>query len=152
MERFNERLNRSWWVLRIGLGVGPIIAGIDKYFNFLTNWEMYLSPLATRVIPIAPSTFMHIVGAVEIVAGIIVLTRWTRIGAYIVMAWLIGIAINLVTTGMFYDLAVRDIEIALGAFALSQLSAVREDSRDIAKAVNSAVGQNQFSNLHTKTI
>jgi len=139
-------------VLRIGLGIGPIVAGIDKYFNFLTNWEMYLSPLATKVIPIAPSTFMHIVGAVEIVAGIIVLSRWTRIGAYIVMAWLIGIAINLVTTGMFYDLAVRDVEIALGAFALSQLSAVREDARDVFKAVNSAVSQNQFSNLHTKTI
>jgi len=152
MEPFNERLNRSWWVLRIGLGIGPIVAGIDKYFNFLTNWEMYLSPLATKVIPIAPSTFMHIVGAVEIVAGIIVLLRWTRIGAYIVMAWLIGIAINLVTTGMFYDLAVRDVEIALGAFALSQLSAVRDDARDVFKAVNSAVSQNQFSNLHTKTI
>jgi uncharacterized membrane protein YphA (DoxX/SURF4 family) len=152
MERFNGRLNRSWWVLRIGLGLGPIIAGIDKYFNFLTNWEMYLSPLATKVIPIAPSTFMHIVGAVEIVAGIIVLSRWTRVGAYIVMAWLIGIAINLVTTGMFYDLAVRDVEIALGAFALSQLSAVREDARNVTDAVNSAVSQNQFSNLHTKTI
>ena len=152
MEQFNGRLNKSWWVLRIGLGLGPIIAGIDKYFNFLTNWEMYLSPLATKVIPIAPSTFMHIVGAVEIVAGIIVLTRWTRVGAYIVMAWLIGIAINLVSTGMFFDLAVRDVEIALGAFALSQLSAVREDARDVAKAVNSAVSQNQFSNLHTKTI
>ena len=152
MEQFNGRLNKSWWVLRIGLGLGPIIAGIDKYFNFLTNWEMYLSPLATKVIPIAPSTFMHIVGAVEIVAGIIVLTRWTRIGAYIVMAWLIGIAINLVSTGMFFDLAVRDVEIALGAFALSQLSAVREDARDVAKAVDAAVSQNQFSNLHTKTI
>jgi hypothetical protein len=95
---------------------------------------------------------MHIVGAVEIVAGIIVLSRWTRIGAYIEMAWLIGIAINLVTTGMFFDLAVRDVEIALGAFALSQLSAVREDARDVSKAVNSAVSQNQLSNLHTKTI
>ena len=152
MEQFNGRLNKSWWVLRIGLGLGPIIAGIDKYFNFLTNWEMYLSPLATKVIPIAPSTFMHIVGAVEIVAGIIVLSRWTRVGAYIVMAWLIGIAINLVSTGMFYDLAVRDVEIALGAFALSQLSAVREDARDVAKAVDAAVSQSQFSNLHTKTI
>jgi hypothetical protein len=95
---------------------------------------------------------MHIVGAVEIVAGIIVLSRWTRVGAYIVMAWLIGIAINLLTTGMFYDLAVRDVEIALGAFALSQLSAVREDARDVAKAVNPTVSQNEFSNLHTKTI
>ena len=75
MEQFNGRLNKSWRVLRIGLGLGPIIAGIDKYFNFSTNWEMYLSPLATKVIPIAPSTFMHIVGAVEIVAGIIGVSR-----------------------------------------------------------------------------
>ena len=69
---------------------------------------------------------MHIVGAVEIVAGLIVLSRWTKIGSYIVMAWLICIALNLLTTGMFYDIAVRDLEIAVGAFALSQLSTVRE--------------------------
>lgn len=69
---------------------------------------------------------MHIVGVVEIVAGVLVLSRWTKIGSYIVMLWLIGIAVNLLTTGMFYDIAVRDLEIAVGAFALSQLSTVRE--------------------------
>ncbi len=69
---------------------------------------------------------MHIVGVVEILAGIIVLSKFTRWGAYIVMLWLIGIATNLALTGMFWDLAMRDIEIALGAFALAQLSAVRE--------------------------
>lgn len=71
---------------------------------------------------------MHVVSVVEITAGLIVLSRWTRIGSYVVMAWLIGIAINLVTTGIFYELAVRDIEIAVGAFVLAQLSAVREQS------------------------
>jgi hypothetical protein len=76
-------------------------------------------------LPISTPTFMHIVGLVEIVA-VLVLSRWTRIGSYIVMLWLIGIAINLLTTGMFYDIAVRDLEIAVGAFVLSQLSAVRE--------------------------
>ena len=86
---------------------------------------MYLSPYA-KVVPISTPAFMHIVGLIEIVAGVLVLSRWTRIGSYIVMLWLIGIAINLLTTGMFYDIAVRDIEIAVGAFALSQLSAVRE--------------------------
>ena len=119
-------LNRSWWALRIALGVGPIAAGIDKYFNKLTDWGMYLSPVATKVVPVSTATFMHTVGVVEIVAGIIVLSRWTKIGSYIVMAWLLAIAVNLVTTGMFYDLAVRDIEIAVGAFALSQLTALRE--------------------------
>ena len=126
MTGFDRRLNTSWWVLRIGLGVGPIITGLDKYFNKLTDWGMYLSPLATKVVPVSVLTFMHIVGIVEIVAGLIVLSRWTKIGSYIVMLWLLGIAVNLLTTGMFYDLAMRDVEIALGAFVLSQLSAVRE--------------------------
>lgn len=128
MKEFDHRLNAAWWALRIGLGVGPIVAGIDKYFNILTNWEMYLSPVATHLLPVKDTTFMHVVGVVEVIAGIIVLSRWTKIGSYIVGAWLVAIAINLLTTGMFYDLAVRDIEIAIGAFALSQITAVREHS------------------------
>ena len=128
MKELDPRLNAAWWALRIGLGAGPIIAGIDKYFNVLANWEMYLSPIGTRVLPLKDTTFMHAVGVVEIIAGIIVFSRWTKIGSYIVGAWLIAIAINLVSTGMFYDLAVRDVEIAIGAFALCQLSAVRERS------------------------
>jgi uncharacterized membrane protein YphA (DoxX/SURF4 family) len=128
MAAFDARLNLSWWALRIGLGVGPITAGIDKYFNKLTDWTMYLSPLATKVVPISAATFMHIVGVVEIVAGLIVLSRWTRIGSVIVALWLLGIVVNLLTTGMFYDLAMRDVEIAIAAFALSQLSAVRDQN------------------------
>lgn len=69
---------------------------------------------------------MHVVGIIEVIAGLIVLSRWTKIGSYIVMLWLLAIAANLLTTGMFYDLAVRDVEIAVGAFALSQITAVRE--------------------------
>jgi len=126
MKEFDGRLNTVWWTLRMGLGVGPIITGIDKYFNKLTDWGMYLSPLATKVVPVSVATFMHVVGAVEILAGLVVLSRWTKWGSYIVMLWLVGIVLNLLTTGMFYDLAMRDAEIALGAFALSQLSAVRE--------------------------
>jgi len=126
MSAFGNKLDTAWWALRIALGVGPIVAGLDKFFNKLADWQMYLSPLATKVTHLSPSTFMHIVGVVEIIAGIIVLTRFTKFGAYLVMAWLLGIAINLLTTGMFYDLAVRDVEIAVGAFALSQLSAARE--------------------------
>jgi hypothetical protein len=121
-----DRLNISWWALRIGLGVGPIVAGIDKYFNKLADWGMYLSPVATRMIPINSATLMHAIGLVEILAGLIVLSRWTRLGSYIVMGWLLAIAVNLVTTGMFFDLAMRDVEIAVGAFALSQLTALRE--------------------------
>ncbi len=134
MKDFDPRLNVAWWALRIGLGVGPILAGLDKYFNILTNWEMYLSPIATRVLPVKDTTFMHMVGIIEIIAGIIVLSRWTKVGSYVIGLWLIAIAINLATTGMFYDLAVRDVEIAIGAFALSQLTAVREGSMLVAES------------------
>lgn len=126
MKGFDNHLNAGWWALKIGLGVGPIITGTDKYFNKLTDWSMYLSPLATKVVPISSGAFMHIVGVVEIIAGLIVLSRWTKVGSYIVMLWLIGIVVNLITTGMFYDLAMRDVEIAIGAFVLAQLSTVRE--------------------------
>ena len=137
MTGFDNRLNVGWWALRIGLGVGPIITGIDKYFNKLADWGMYLSPLATKVVPVSATTFMHVIGVVEIIAGLVVLTRWTKLGSYIVMLWLLGIAVNLLTTGMFYDLAMRDVEIAIGAFALSQLTAVREQH---ATAKHSAKG------------
>lgn len=123
---FDKRLNTAWWVLRIGFGLGPILAGLDKYFNILTQWPMYLSPLVPRITHLQPETFMHIVGVVEIAAGILVLSRYTRWGAYLVMFWLLGIAANLLTTGMFYDVAVRDIEISLGVFALAKLTEVRQ--------------------------
>ena len=126
MKGFDKHLNGAWWALKIGLGVGPIITGLDKYFDKLADWGMYLSPLATKIVPVSPETFMHGVGAIEIVAGIIVLSRWTKIGSFIVMLWLLGIAANLLTTGMFADLAMRDVEIAIGAFALWQLSTVRD--------------------------
>jgi len=132
MTTFDKRLNVSWWALRIALGVVPILSGLDKYFNRLTDWGMYLSPLVTKVVPVSTPTFMHVVGIIEIIAGILVLSRWTKIGSYIVMLWLIGIAINLVTTGMFYDIAVRDLEIAVAAFVLSQLTAVRENYGHLA--------------------
>ena len=125
MTNLDHRLNWSWWALRIGLGVGPIITGIDKYFNKFTDWTMYLSPLVTRLVPVSAATFMHMVGAIEILAGLMVMGRWTKLGSQIVALWLLGIAVNLLTTGMFYDLAMRDVEIAIGAFVLSQLSAVR---------------------------
>ena len=125
--RYTDRLNLARWVLKIGLGVGPVITGFDKFFNKLADWGMYLSPLATKAVPVTGPAFMHAVGVVEIIAGLIVLSRWTRIGSYIVMLWLLGIAVNLLTTGLFYDLAMRDVEIAIGAFALAQLSALNDE-------------------------
>lgn len=114
------RLNAPWWALRLAYGLVPIIAGLDKFTNLLTDWTQYLSPLVANLVP--ASTFMHIVGVIEIVAGVLVLTRWTRIGALVVGAWLVAIAINLITTGHFFDVAVRDLVMAVGAFTLSRLA------------------------------
>lgn len=122
---FDQRLNSAWWVLRIGLGLGAFLAGLDKFFNILADWAMYLSPLATKVIPVSAPVFMRTVGVVEMIVGIALLAGYTRLFGYIMMAWLLGIACNLVSTGMFFDLAVRDVEISLAAFTLARLSEVR---------------------------
>ncbi len=125
MNSMDKRLGSAWWALRIGLGVGPFLAGLDKFFNLLTDWEMYLSPMAERFLPFSATTFMHIVGIIEMVVGIAILTRWTRIASYVAAVWLVSIAINLVTTGMFFDLAVRDLLLAIAAFTLARLTEVR---------------------------
>lgn len=132
---FDSRLDQGWWILRIGLGVGPFLAGLDKYFNLLTNWTGYISPLALKLLPFSGQTFMHIVGVVEMIVGLAILTRWTRVGAYVASAWLVLIAINLVSTGMFFDIAVRDVEMALAAFVLARMTEARRDAQqsDVAR-------------------
>ena len=127
---FDSRLDQGWWVLRIGLGVGPFLAGLDKYFNLLTNWTGYISPLALKILPFSGQTFMHIVGVIEMIVGLAILTKWTRLGSYVASAWLVAIAINLVSTGMFLDIAVRDLEMALAAFVLARMTEVRENTPD----------------------
>jgi uncharacterized membrane protein YphA (DoxX/SURF4 family) len=126
MENKDQRLNTTWWALRVLFGFVPIAAGLDKFFNLLTNWEAYLNPLATKVIPLSPAAFMHIVGIIEIIAGFVVLSQFTKIGAYVVTIWLVVIALNLLTMGKFLDIAVRDLGLAVAAFSLAQLTAVRE--------------------------
>ena len=111
-------------MLRLTYGLVPIVAGIDKFTNLLTDWTRYLNPLATKVIPISPPTFMHVVGVIEIAAGILVLTRkTTRYGAFLVAAWLAAIALNLITMGAYLDVAVRDLVMAVGALTLAALTA-----------------------------
>jgi|SRR4030095_5851144 hypothetical protein len=108
-------------LLRYTYGLVPIIAGLDKFTNILVNWKGYLSPTVTNILPINATTFISIVGIIEMAAGVLVLFR-PRIGAYVVMAWLILIAVTLVFSG-HPDVAVRDLVMAVGAFALAQLAA-----------------------------
>ena len=125
---FDSRLDQAWWALRIGLGVGPFLAGLDKYFNLLANWPVYMSPLALKILPFSAQTFMHIVGVIEMIVGLAILTKWTRLGSYVASVWLLAIAFNLVSTGMFLDVAVRDVEIALAAFVLARLTETRRST------------------------
>ncbi len=109
-------------LLRLGFGLMAFLAGLDKFFNLLANWDMYLAPWMADLLPVSSATFFGGIGVIEMAAGLLVLTKWTRLGAYIVSAWLLAIALQLVSTGMFYDLAVRDLVLALGAFALAKLT------------------------------
>jgi len=124
----DSRLDQAWWVLRIGLGLGPFLAGLDKYFNLLTNWPGYISPLVLKILPFSGQTFMHIVGVIEMIVGLAILTKWTRLASYVACAWLLAIAINLISTGMFFDVAVRDVEMASAAFVLARMTEVRRDA------------------------
>ena len=123
METAIHEANKVQQVMRVTYGLVPIVAGADKFTNLLTHWENYLNPSIVKMLPISATTFMMIVGVIEIVAGLIVLIR-PRFGAWIVMAWLICIALQLIAAQQFYDIAVRDLVIAVGAFSLAKLSAV----------------------------
>ena len=112
-----NQVDRVSSLLKWTYGVVPIAAGADKFAHVLTDWNKYLAPAVTNIIPLQPSIFMGIVGVIEIIAGILVLAK-PRVGSLIVGLWLIGIAINLVLTGQYYDIAVRDTVMAIGAFSL----------------------------------
>lgn len=122
---FDPRLTPAYWALRLGLGLTALLAGLDKFFGLLANWEGYLSPLAARLLPVSPSTFMAVVGVIEMAVGLAVLTRFTRLGAYVACAWLALIALQLLTTGRFFDVAVRDVVLSLSAFTLARLAEAR---------------------------
>ena len=130
MSILDNRLNSAWWALRVGLGAAAFLAGLDKFFNLLTNWEMYLSPLAEGLLPVSGTTFMHVVGVIEMIVGLMILTRWTRIGSYVAMLWLALIAVNLISTGKFFDVAVRDLEMAIAAYTLARLTEMRQPATD----------------------
>lgn len=124
----DRRMASSWWALRIALGAVPFLAGLDKFFNLLTNWTDYLNPLVLRIVPLDPGVFMRCVGVVEMIVGLAILTRWTRLGAYVASAWLVGIALSLVTMGAFLDVAARDLVLAVAAFAFARLTEVRQSA------------------------
>ena len=114
---------QAFTLLRVGFTVLPIVFGLDKFFNALVNWEQYLAPWINRIVPGTGHQLMLAVGVVEIAAGVLVAVR-PRYGAYIVAAWLAGIVFNLLTYSGYYDVALRDFGLMLGALTLARLASV----------------------------
>jgi hypothetical protein len=111
----------AYLILWIGFTALPIIMGLDKFANVLTTWENYLAPWVVNLLPFSAHTAMLAVGAVEVVAGVLVALR-PRYAAYVVALWLAGIILNLLTFPGYYDVALRDFGLLLGALALAQLA------------------------------
>lgn len=122
----NKELLSPYWALRVGIGLTAFLAGLDKYFNLLADWTQYVSPLAVAVLPVDAGTLMQVVGVVEMAVGLAVLTSFTRLGAYVASAWLLAIALNLLTTGRYFDVAVRDVVMAIAAYTLARLAEVHD--------------------------
>ena len=120
----SSQLVRSvWMILKITFSVVPVVAGLDKFTDLLVNWDMYLHPGIASMLPFSAHAFMQIVGVIEIIAGVLVFAK-PSIGGWVVMAWLICIAVTLLASGNYLDVAVRDIVMSIGAMSLARLSKV----------------------------
>lgn len=121
----NSTLNQSirpvFNLLKLTFGIVPIVAGLDKFTNLLTNWEQYIHPGIAGMLPFSAHVFMMIVGVIEIIAGVIVLKK-TEIGGYIVAAWLTLIALTLLVSFNYMDVAVRDLVMAISAFSMARIA------------------------------
>ncbi|MEP1306403.1 MAG: hypothetical protein ABJK11_09080 [Balneola sp.] len=122
----NSNTTQIQLILKYTYGIVPIVAGLDKFTNILTDWTHYLSPGIIEILPFEASTFMMIVGVIEIIAGVLVFYK-VKEGAYLVMAWLVAIALSLLFTWHYVDVAVRDLVMAVGAFSLAKLSVANSE-------------------------
>lgn len=119
----NKSLTQTFNLLKFTFIIIPIVAGADKFTNLLTNWKQYINPDIVNLLPFSASGFMMIVGLIEIIAGLIVLKK-PEIGGYIVAAWLSIIAITLLFGFNYVDVAVRDLVMAISAFAMARISKI----------------------------
>ncbi len=123
MENSSAGLSQIQTILKFTYGLVPIVAGADKFTNLLTNWSDYLNPAVAAMLPFSAATFMLIVGVIEIIAGLLVFIDAQK-GAYLVSAWLVLIALTLISSGKYLDVAVRDIVMAIGAYSLAEISKI----------------------------
>jgi hypothetical protein len=127
----DTRLNGTITALRVAVGLMATFAGLDKFFNLLTNWEAYVTPVAQQLLPFSTTTFMAMVGVIEFAVGITILAIRPSVGAFVASAWLVLVAANLVLGGHF-DIAVRDVVLAIAAYTLARFEQVREKAPSAA--------------------
>lgn len=120
----NHSLDSVYLPLKITFGLVPLLAGLDKFFNLLADWGSYLGPSVASMLPVSAATFMMIVGVIEMAVGVAILTKFTRLGAYVAMCWLVLIAINLLIVGRL-DVAVRDLVLAVVARCLGTVAGLK---------------------------
>jgi hypothetical protein len=120
---------QAYYLLKMGFVLAPLLAGIDKFFNYLTNWLNYLAPVFPELLNVEYSTFMQGVGVIEIMAAIGVALK-PRIFGYVVAAWMVGIILNLLMLGAYYDIALRDFGLAIGAIAMARMARDFEPARE----------------------
>ena len=123
----DTRLNGTITLLRIAIGLMATLAGLDKFFNLLTNWEAYVAPVAQQLLPFSATTFMAIVGVIEFAVGVTILAIRPSLGALVASVWLVLIAANLVLGGHF-DVTVRDVVLAVAAYTLARFEQARESA------------------------
>jgi hypothetical protein len=122
-----SRIQFSWSLLRYSYGAVILLAGLDKIFatDLIVNWAKYVSPFVAGLLPISIPAFLVIMGVIEVVVAIMLLTKWPRLSGYIVIVWLLLISVNLLLGG-FVDVAIRDILLAIGAYVLTELTIAEE--------------------------
>ena len=127
-----ERLTTPWWTLRVALGASAFLAGLDKFFNLLANWTVYLSPIVAQMLPLSRRLSCTSLAWSRCWLEWVISRRLHPVGGYVAAVWLLGIALNLVTTGHYFDVAVRDVAMAVAAFTLARLTeaGVGAESRD----------------------
>ena len=129
----DKRLDTSFRILRVTLGLTATLAGLDKFFNLLADWGSYVSPTAAALLPVSVQTFMGAVGLIEIAVGAAILGLAPRLGAYVASAWLLLVAANLALGGHF-DVAVRDVAMSVAAFTLARGLEVLATTKAVAGA------------------
>lgn len=122
-----QKLNTTWWILKLTYGLLFIVAGADKFFDLIVHWQKYISPATLNLVNLSSGTFIMLWGIAEIILGLTLLSpRTTKLGAYLAIGLLLLIIANLFTMNQYYDIAVRDLVMAIGAFALAQITTIRE--------------------------